>query len=444
MTFSAECPLASIQVLHVSALWWLALPLCLWFLLRRLPRPEERFLGTFALWSDSESSVPQEAQAYRARLPWSLWLALLALVVGVFGAVGLGKQDVANGRTYELVLDASASMYIVQPSGEYEGRTRLDEAVERGLNLLPLAPGDRVRWVRADRVPLLLHGRERPPAAWLEAPVYGLKSPHWPLWDRSNTLWLTDQIPHGLPTRAGLVATGGLAFPGPVALDAGRLVEWNGISQGLRKGEPHHSSVGIRLGDALLPPGKLQSSPLVSLFALWARERGHGWVSSLGAEPDLVLELLPASPEQPTCSIDEGRWTMRACGVGLADDGQLETWAKGLVGQTVALPLVQVGAGIIRVGLCPEQQVGGDPAAFAWSWCELFDRQLRLPPDVISWGERQSMGAAKILPPSPDGGTSSTVLKPQLAWIRWLVTLATVLGLLAVLGSWRDGWGRAS
>jgi hypothetical protein len=416
-------------------LWALALPLAVLVLARLRARAPALATGALELWSQVARERPDDARRVRGRVPPALWLVALALALGVLALAGPRAARAAAAPRWRVVVDRSPSMTL--PA---EGATRLERA------LLVAAPwidarrrdGEPLDWYAGDLAP------DAPPApAPPRAPLVPVAEPDWARWDAPGTLWISDRDPGVARAHAGLAAGGGAAVPGPVGARGTTRIDWDGtqLVEVERALEPPRVCVDARAG----PLPEL----LAELLDAWAATRG---VRVDAPDPaQLARELAAAafprgaalwvrtSDRARERAVEAARdgWSARGRAGSAARSadahGALETWLAGRALDDAApeeLALVSAAPGRIEIAWSALDAPAGDPAAFAVSWAELFDRALLPAPGVVSLAEREAAGAPRFAAPSPPRAL------PQPGGPRFDAWLA--LGcLVAMLAAWR-------
>ena len=217
---------------------------------------------------------------------------------------------------------------------------------------------------------------------------------------------------------AVLFASGGEAAPGPVGVTGSTRFDWDGERVVRVEGG---AQVGVLSWDA---NEESRLSPEVLEFArIWADGRGLG--VAVGEED---ARLVLRAPTGSSHAVALGRDGWRFVGTATAlSSGVGEAWL-----QDEANAYVRSSAGLIECGLALTEQLGGDVAAFAVSWGELFDRAVLPARGVVPLRERVSAGAELIRRGTPvveaagSGPHSSGVLPAA-----WLASGAFLLALLA-------------
>jgi hypothetical protein len=441
--------LASLDALGMVLLerpWGLALmllPLLLWVLSRLRPRPEIRFTGALRFWEIRDSSPSDGVRPQRAPLPPVLLVVIAALMAGAVGMGGLGDSAQAGRRVWRVLVDCSPSMYLGGNDEGALGQSRLERGIVKVIELMEarVRPQDSVEWVRGSKAALILAPGELPDAAWLSPSDAAESQPQFRFDDRPGTIWLTDAVPDLARTSAGLVAVGGGASPGLLAVNGSLRVDWDGRSLTSSEHDFMPRTVRVELRDGSLFNQGVLHNPLAELFLLWARERHFELAQDSISTVALVLSFgVPASSDVD-CFADAGRWTLGGRGSSLELDqgtgAALEkVWQRGALGGRSDATLVAYSPGRIRVAWSELQTPSGSPAAFALAWSEFFDACLGDSPGVISLDERQAPGAAlSRLPSNPAalGGTQKMAER----WSAWLAGFAALLALVALV--WDHG-----
>ena len=266
------------------------------------------------------------------------------------------------------------------------GETRLDRALELVREQLGerADPGDRVRWVSPFRAPFEGSVGESPPAPWLAAERWPAPRPRWEEHDVPGALWVTDRTPARMPNAAGLVSAGGAPVPGPVG--AGRA--WDGERLVAVGGEPAR----VRI-DGGLP------EPVRRVTRVWAEAAGHALVGGGDAELTVRLTAGVGGRVEATCGRDG--WSASGAWRPLAPraDRPEEAWLVDTGGAVV----VASTPGAVDVALEELGEPSGDPAAFALSWAELFERALLPGPGVVALEHRLAAKPAFLAPAAPPG-----------------------------------------
>jgi len=385
-----------------EALVALAAPLVFLALLRLLERAPPRVTGTLALWKEL---APSHAAGRRARgrvAPWA-WITALGLLCAALAWAGPRGARAAPPPPWTLVVDLSPSMGLPAPGDG--GTTRLEAALGTAQAWIeahaePRAP---VRWITAERAPLVLRRGERPPPSWLD-PEAG-SAPDWSLHDLPGTLWVTDRAPDVPRAAAGLFASGGSAVPGPIAADGARTLVWEGDA--LRT-EERPRALAVRLKE---PEGARLPAPLERVLEVWCEARGYALARAPREGTQLVVELAATSDsgEELRCGRDGWRASARGVAAAPPEDDPLaaEDWLVGRAADGAERALVRARPGRIELGFGALSEPEGDSVSFALSWARLLDRCVRPPSDVLALEERLEAGPALALPgraaPVPQG-----------------------------------------
>lgn len=367
------------------ALAGLVVPALLLLLSLRPERPEPRAIGTFKLWRSLPES--REGAGQRRRIPLARWLLVTSLVLGCFGLAEPRETLPPVGKSWTVVVDRSPSMYLPHESGG----SRLEVALER-LDL----KGE-VTWVdRGERVTGSF------PEAWHVQPPAPVPEPVWSRFDESGVLWITDAVQPG--EHAGLVASGGIAVPGPVGESDGRRLVWNG-EELIVEGAAPATRVLIDEGLPALVRG---------VCSAWAAE--HGLDGSAGP---VRLEVRASGGDSPQRGGRDG-WTV--AGSGAVVHGA-EPWLTNEHGRAI----ISHAPGRIDVGLTTITQLAPEEAAWVISWCELLEAALLPAPGVVSLDERAAVamadraGRAREAPtPAPDPWPPAAILAAVAAGFGFL------------------------
>lgn len=376
-----------IELARPPGLLALVLPLIVLLASRVLVRPVAVATGTLDLWARVARALPPTARRSRAPIPLAVWVLVLGLALGAIALAGPRLPEPLGRRSLRVIVDRSPSMELPLGSGTRRDRATAvaREWIERN------EPGARVEWI----------DRSEPFGAAED------------LWD---AVWVTDRAPSPAPERAGYFASGGPAVPGPIAVDGSTRYDWDGerIIE-VKDGAPARR-VEVQ--------GELPA-PLARVLGAWAAARGVD--VGAGAERPALVVSGPVPSTPPLREIDVGRdgWTSR----GFAAD-PFEPAGDAWLADAGGRPLVTTAPGRVECALAAMDDPRGDPAAFAVSWAELFDRVL-LPPDgVVELSERGSAGAEAVRPPRR--GTEEEVTTRPGAWDAWLAAASLACVLLAL------------
>lgn len=373
----------------------LALPIAVLLASRLLVHPVEIATGTLDLWKRVRAARPSASSRSRMRIPPAVWLLAAGLALGALALAGPRMRRSAS-RELRVLVDRSPSMEL--PLG---ARTRRERATEIARKWIDenLPAGSQVAWI--DR-------RE----------LFGLED------DRPDTLWVTDRAPEPLPDRAGFVASGGDAVPGPIAVDGSTRYDWDGE----RIVEVPSDAPKRRV----VANGELPQ-PIADVWAAWAEARG----AIVGAESDrdvsLVLRTIESGSRR---ELEVGRdgWSAKAVAAGAPP--ALSTWLEDADHRA----LVSFAPGGIESAIVSMGEPEGDPAAFAVSWAKLFDDAVLAPPGVVELGERRAAGNEALRAPraAAGGGTDPS----SFSWEFWATAAAAGCAILAA--AWAGTVGRPS
>lgn len=372
----------------------LSLPIAVLLASRLFERPVEIATGTLDLWKRVRAVRSTDSTRSRLRIPLAVWLLAAGLALGALALAG-PKLSPRASRELRVLVDRSPSMELPLGAG-----TRRDRAVEMARH-----------WID-ENVP-------EAPVEWIDR-----RRPFGPEDDRADTLWVTDVAPHPPPERAGFVASGGDAAPGPIAVDGETRYDWDGerIVE-VPNGAPKRRVVVS--GD--LP------RPIADVLAAWAGARGAEVDAGNEEHSSLVVHAYHPDPHNgPARHVDAGRdgWRAKGSVLGPAQSSfagiPLETWLADDGGNAVVtFDKGQVDCPWIRM-----EDPSGDPAAFAVSWAKLFDDAVLAPPGVVELGERRAAGDEKIVARLPQAGEGFD--RGSGNFPSWLALAATGCVLIAV------------
>ncbi len=423
-----------IELARPWALGLLLAPLVLLLLARRPGRPRPIATGTLEIWR-AVAAQHAPARGARPRIPPSVWWLAAALALGSLALSGPSARSVPPARVWTFVVDGSPSMFLAAGRERFDapfdaeglldptrraGPTRLELALGRAAELAREleARGDRVRWsapgVGAERV---FEGA-RVPGELARAPASAGGEPDWARRDRAGCVWVTDREPDAPRTRAGLVASGGPAVPGPIAALGTTRLDWDG--EGWVEVPGAAPRLALRV-DPRLP------AELRELGAFYADSRG---LELGGAGPlALVIEAHGEGPDVPVAAAREGFGLVgRAAASGVPPGSEAsEAWLRS--GSPEELVLVASEPGRVRVALRALERFSGDPAAFPVAFAALLDRGALAPPGVVALGERRSAGPARFDPPAAPPPEQGPGDEPP--WIAVLIAAALALALVA-------------
>lgn len=399
----------------------LALPALVLLLALRRRRPGARVTGTLALW-------PSGAAAGRARRrapPLAAWLAALALLLGALALCG-PRAAAGAPRTWTVVVDARASLAL--PAGDAGDEPRAAAGIARAARLVGARarPADRVRWLLRGGDELVLAPGAAPPASWWCAADPAL-APGWEAFDAPGVTLVTDVALAPPPARAGLVATGARPAPGPIGVEDGALLVWDGerVAPG---GAPAPREAVVRAGGGQALPG-----PLERVLAAWCRARGVARVASASPRTALSFELVPAGePRAVRCARDGWSADGAAAALEASSDASWRPWLEARTEGGASLDVVERAPGRVRTSLVRLDEPAGDPAAFAVSWAELLDEVSAPPAGVVPLAERRRAGeplerAPLDPPPAPGAGAGGATD----AWLALCAALACLAALAA-------------
>ena len=389
------------------AAWALLVPPAFLLLVRLARRPPEVVIGTLALWDEPARVSPPGARA-RPRLP--LWALACAMALLLAALAWLGpRTGRAEARLWTALVDLSPSMQLEAGAGK-----RLAVALARASAWLAehAGPGDRVRWIAAERPELELAHGTSPDPAWLRPRPGGEAEPDWELHDHPGTLWITDRPPSVARAHAGLFASGGAAVEGAIAIDGRETVLWE---RGALRTVPTSAPPAVVVEE---PAGLALPEVLARFLAAWSEARGF----TLAHEPDaravLVVRLEASALDVPLELARDG-WSALGRG-GFAGapaaESATEDWLVGTDASGASRAAVRMGRGLVEVGLRELSEPAGDPARFALSWGRLLDAVLLPPEGVLPLAERLAAGEARSEPGElpPASASSSARLGPEL------------------------------
>lgn len=416
------------------ALGLLLAPLVLLLLARRPGRPRPIATGTLEIWR-AVAAQHAPARGARPRIPPSVWWLAAALALGALALSGPSARRVPPAHAWTFLVDQSPSMFLAAGRERFDGPfdaeglldaaqrggpTRYELALGRAVELAREfeARGDRVRWSAQAA------GRERVfegaqvPGELARAGPFVRDGPDWARRDLAGFVWVTDREPVAPRTRAGLVASGGPAVPGPIAALGTTRLDWDGEGWVEVPGGAPRLALHV---DPRLP------AELRELGAFYAQARG---LELGGAGPTaLVLEVHGEGPDVAVAAAREGFGLVgraAASGVPLGADGP-EPWLRS--GSPAELVLVAFEPGRVSVALRALERFTGDPAAFPVAFAALLDGSALAPPGVVALAERLAAGPARFerpAAPPPEQGPGD-----EPPWIAVLVAAALLLALVA-------------
>lgn len=410
--------IATLELAHPAALGLLLVPLVvLWYVARALARPRPDATGALEIWKRSAPEAPRSSSA--RTIPPAVWLLAAALACAAVAIAGPRAGGNPPSRSLLVVVDRSPSMYLA--SG---GTTRFERALALTREHLARLGGEEVRWIAPPTFGDEARAPRDCPLAWSTAPREGALEPAFDLYDRPDTLWLTDRAPTPLPRRAGVCASGGEAVPGPIGVSDGRVVAWDG--ERLVAGD-------ARARDRIALDRGLPAR--VTRFArVWAAARGLDVVDAEAADGEdtalVVRQAADGVVQSGTVARDgwSARATWRAPIVLDAPEGRLVAWLSARDG-----PVVAFGSRRIVVALESIDEPSGDPAAFPVSWSALFDAALAPPAGCVPLAERRAAGDPFVRAPARDRGENDVraSLGTALAAAAGVVCALAALGLAA-------------
>lgn len=414
----------SYELAQPSGLWLLALPILLLLLLRLNTSPPVLATGTLHLWKRIAATAKTDGRRRKRRVPLSIWLLVLGLCAGALAVADPRPVQAAGVQRFVCVVDSSASMYL--PLG---ASTRIERAGQLAREWLDREASDRdeIAWVRTvDGLREEIPGANLP-GAWQSAPRSPQPTPRWSDFDRPGTLWLTDDAGELQGAAAALIATGGAAVPGPVATFGTARFDWDGEELVRVEG-------GAALGTLRWDSKEASAlAPEVLAFAqVWAADRGLLVNANGGnandAEERLVLRAGSGEAE-PVVLAREG-WRFEGFASVLAGSPAESTGTTAVWLSNGAADYVRFRPGLIECGLSRVTKLGGDPASFAVSWAELFDRAVLPSRSVIALEERFAAGEEVLRAPEvaarPETVRAGGILPA--AWLACLAFLCVALG----------------
>ena len=408
-----------------EGLWLLALPILLLLLTRLTSRPPTMATGTLEIWKQIAAGGGSDGRRLQHRVPLSIWILALGLCAGALALGDPRPVQAARVQSVTCVVDTSPSMFLPLGNG-----TRLERAAALAQDWLSAntTDEDEVKWVRfvggvgeTERSATL-------PAAWQVAPRASEGEVRWSDWDQVGTLWLSDQVPSDENVAAVLIASGGEAVPGMVAASGTARFDWNGV--GIEKVDE-----GAEAGTVSWSAKDAERlAPEVLEFArIWATQRGFTVGTAADASTgDRRLELRAGGGQAEAALLGRDGWRFEGQATYLAP-GTGTVWLSGDAGE-----VVRSSPGLIECGLTHAAGLGGDTAAFAVSWAELFDRAVLPPRGAVSVSERSDAGEEIVRVGSLGSGlTSQAPSSDGVLPAAWLATCAFVLALLALLAGQR-------
>lgn len=414
--------LAAIELARPGALAWLVVPLVVAWLASRPRAPLVRPTGTAEIWREVARD-PAAAPASRRAIPWRLALLLAALTAAVLALAEPRAAGPSERATWRVVVDRSPSMYL--PIDGRGGATRLDRALELARSELERVGADaRVEWIAASGEFSVASAGSAPPVEWSSTPRGAWDEPEWSLHDRAGTLWVTDRAVES--RSASLVASGGAAAPGLVAGRPDGSWIWDGerVEEQRPRGDP--------IVVAWIDP-ELVDSPVGRAFVAWRQAR-----KLAGPSPGPGTRLdVHAAGEGDAFEAEIGRdgWSARATvrAVPPSPTEPSRAWLSATNGDGHSVDVVRWSRGEIVVGLASLEDLRGDPAAFAVSWAELFDRAFA--PLGVPAAERAEAGTPAVRP----GAEPARAAGPPTVLVAALALAAAAFALGAVVAAPRSG-----
>lgn len=408
--------LAEIAWARPAALWLLLLPLGLLLFLRQKRAPETRATGTLDLWLEVARDQARQARGRARRIPPRAWWLLLALCVGSLAVAGPDFRQPPREVLWCFEVDRSPSMYL--PVAVDGDRSRYDAALNATLEWLDdhEVEASQLRWRAAGSA--IERGAE-PPSSWAAPPGtpaseltdFGATS------EGDGTVWnrITDAAPTPEPSHWGYFASGGAAIPGPIGDLDGRDLVWDGealVPGAVREPRTMHVGEGV--------PRECRE-----IAEIWASERGV-LLAGDSASADLTLRFAGTG----------GGEARNALGQGWSAEVVAHEWRAGdstKAGAWLAdeeVVLVRQRPGLVELAFSEITALGGDPAAFALAWGELFDACMPPGRDGLSLAERQAAGARAQRDPLPSA-SAATKAAGRTPPAAWLALIATVLAVAA-------------
>ncbi|MCC6406693.1 MAG: hypothetical protein IT453_05985 [Planctomycetes bacterium] len=407
-----------IELEHPRLAWLALAPLALW-LFARIVRAPDAPSGTVELWRELEATRPSARR--RTLANWRFWCASVALVAAAFALAGPLKRGALARPSWRILVDTTPSMFLAV--GGAGGPTRLARALELAEPWLAAraAKLDALVWVRWNGATFEERPGERCPAEWLRAPDSVVLSVPFERCAGAGWVWITDVARDARKVAGdarpgddarespdvGLFASGGATVPGAIAESAEGLLEWRGDELVARP----RTATGVRVDPAC-------PEPLRELADAWASARGL----TVGREPAvLALVAVADGTATPVRAARDG-WSLAGSARPLALAADERAWLVD--GERV---LVAASAGRVRVAFETLEEPGGDPAAFAVAWSELFDDARRPEPGVVPLEERRAAGEPVVREPSAPPERDAPIEA------RWSFELALVAACFALL-----------
>jgi hypothetical protein len=274
---------------------------------------------------------------------------------------------------------------------------------------------------------------EAPSNTFLEL-IRGAQRPRiWNRFDSGDCMWLPTSGGGAAPRLAGLPELAFEAVPGPAALlRSGKCLWWEPGSEMAERELP----LGAAPATVLLQGAALAvGTPIGDVALAWAQSRGLA-TSREASVLNAVLHLEgmdDLAPRAVSLGARLGRDGWNAQGTWM--DGEavsLEPWIAN-DGRVI----IGWRPGYIRVGLAALSEPSGDPAAFAVSWSNLFDRAALAGAGVVSVAARMAVQVEGREPAdnterdsrAPGGAESQRDSAFQLAPLLAVLAAAILLGV---------------
>lgn len=365
----------------------LLIPLVYLLFVYHVVRPELRAVGSLGLWTRVRSDT--SASAASTRWTWRTLVSFLALVAAALTLAGPRYIGPREPRVWTLVVGGGPAGALLA-----DGARRVDRALADGDAFTRERPsGDRFVWVGASEVDSLrleLAAGEVPDSAFV-AQLLVTDPSAWQRWDQPDCVWLPVSGAHPEPERAGLRQTAFAGQGGPVARTEAGLWTWEPASDLVRPAtaeeEGRVATPSVLVEGAAFAP----EEPLARFVEAWAAVRGAHALTIRGPS-------IPARGDSSAGSVSVGR---------VGRDGWTATaeWLPGDLGLGLrpflsrgTETLVAYGPGLVETRLLHLDEPSGDPAAFAVSWAELFERAARPPAGIVALAERRAVEAARLDP----------------------------------------------
>ena len=407
---------------HPEALaGWLLVALLWWRLRRVAPAPAE-WTGALAIWKRVPLTEEQSGSRARERraIPWSVRAALCALSLGCLALADPVKHTALLGRqTWTLVLDRSPSMFLPLDTSA-DSRTRIATAVEQASRLCERSgvPAQAREWAVYDQDGVRTSRSALPPQEWLSPDWGHAAATPWPSLDAPGTLWISDCAPEVEPLFAGLLLTGAVPIPGPVA-DLGEDC-WRFDGERLTRAAWESERAGVQLGAGL-------PADIATLATLWARSRGLSIVAS-GRPASLKLTCVPVAGPLLEGRLVRGTWAVRATASAPPQGEDLRPWASFEASEGMRFTGVSWRPGEVLLAVADFDGASADPATVALDWIELFEEACRPDASVVALALRLRRGPARMqanalsLAPAPMEQSAA----PLLAGLASALALASI------------------